>query len=693
MSTETSVPSQRNGLAKLGAADTNLLSALLKRAPVGFAFFAPDLSFQRVNATLAQVYGLEEADCLGRRPSEVLPAGAGAAHEAALRRVLDGESAANGSHRTPGEPVQHWSLSWFPSHDDDGVIDGIAMIAIDVTDQRAAEEDVRRSEERYRSLVQASTQVIWVAAPDGQIREDSPEWRAITGQDLPEYLGDGWMETLHPDDLDRVRSQWRQAVATRTSVDTRFRVRTRNGGYRSFESHAVPIIRGGEVVEWVGANTDVTQQREADEMRQRLTQQLSEAALRTARLQQATSQLAEALTVSEVVRVIGEVGVASVGVDRAAVALLDRERLRLRLVNPEGVPDVPGAPAPVQALDVPSVMTIAVNERRPVIVEDPEQLRRLLESSPDAEDFLAHTDERAWVGLPLLAAGSVLGALRFSFGHTRRISDEERVFLEALAGQCALAVERAQMYEREHSAAETLQLSLLPDTLPDVAGLRFGRMYRSGTQHVQVGGDWYDAFVLPDGRLAGVVGDVMGKGLKAAAGMSRVRNALRALAYADPDPGAVLSGLDRVFTATEREDQVATLAYFVLDPATGEGVYASAGHPPPLLLGGGGAAELFAEEAGTPLGVPNGGEPYEGRGFTMPPGSTLVLYSDGLVENRKRGVGTGLDTLVTVGAAAPADQAGDPDRLIEYLVERMLAGYEQDDDVTLLAVHIPIRDN
>ncbi len=203
-------------------------------------------------------------------------------------------------------------------------------------------------------------------------------------------------------------------------------------------------------------------------MRGRLTEQLSAAALRTARLQQATSMLAEALTVEQVVEVITEVGRSAIGADRSAVALLDPERLRVHTVNPDGVPDSPGHPGGDIPLDIPSVVTLAITTRRPVLVENPDALRRTFAEVADLDLFLSHTDERAWVGMPLLAAGSAIGALRFSFSRPRKITDEERVFLEALAGQCALALERASLFEREHTTAETLQRSLLPDRLPSV---------------------------------------------------------------------------------------------------------------------------------------------------------------------------------------------------------------------------------
>jgi PAS domain S-box-containing protein len=602
-----------------------------------------------------------------------------------------GASEENGDGEHPGSRPQarHWSFSWFPSHDPEGAISGVALIAVDVTERRNSEEAVRRSEERYRSLVQAGAQVVWVTTPTGEIAEDSPEWRWITGQSLEEYLGNGWLDAVHPEDRERVERDWRECVGGGKIFDNRYRVRTKTGSYRHYDVRAVPIERDGKIIEWVGASTDVTAQREAEEMRGRLTEQLSAAALRTARLQQATSMLAEALTVEQVVEVITEVGRSAIGADRSAVALLDPERLRVRTVNPDGVPDSPGHPGGDIPLDIPSVVTLAITTRRPVLVENPDGLRRTFADVADLDLFLAHTDERAWVGMPLLAAGSAIGALRFSFSRPRKITDEERVFLEALAGQCALALERASLFEREHTTAETLQRSLLPDRLPSVPGIILDARYLPVTRNMEIGGDWYDAFRLPDGRLAVAAGDVMGKGLSAAAGMGRVRNALRALALTDPRPAAVLAGLDRLFTATELDEQVTTVAYLVFDPVSGEGLAGNAGHPPPLLMSRDAPPRLDLGEAGTPLGWASPRQQYV---FRLPPGHTAVLYSDGLVENRRRGLHSGLDELVAVAGQATPAVAEDPASLLEYLVDRMLTGYEQDDDVTVLVLHVPVRD-
>ena len=576
-------------------------------------------------------------------------------------------------------------------HDAAGKVFGVGLIMLNVAGlsteaAEAAAAEIRRSEERYRSLVQGGAQVVWVAAPDGAMKEDSPEWRWITGQSAEEYTGFGWLESIHPEDRERVERDWRECVRTGKVFDDRYRIRTKAGSYRHYDVRAVPIERDGKIVEWVGASTDVTSQREAEEMRGRLTEQLSAAALRTARLQQATSMLAEALTVEQVVEVITEVGRTAIGALRSAVALLESDGARLRVVN-DDLRNAPDSAGGALTLQTPSVMTKAIATRRPVLVEDPEDLRSQFDGELEIDpERVAASDERSWVGLPLLAAGAPLGALRFSFGRPRKIIEEERVFLEALAGQCSLAVERAGLYEREHTTAETLQRSLLPDQLPSVPGLVLTAMYRPVAQNMEIGGDWYDAFRLADQRLAVAVGDVMGKGLTAAAGMGRVRNALRALALTDPRPAAVLGGLDRLFSATEEEEQVTTVAYLVIDPETGNGVLGNAGHLPALVLEAGCAPRFDQVEAGTPLGWAS---PRKQHAFNLRPGNTAVFYSDGLVENRNRGLDSGLEELAAVASRADEELLGRPERLLEYLVERMLAGHEQDDDVTVLVMHVP----
>ncbi|SDG33159.1 PAS domain S-box-containing protein [Sinosporangium album] len=692
MSADTSVPRPRE--SGVDISDSGLFQGLMSEANFAFAFFDTSGRFHRANQLFGEVVGVPADRLTGQLPRDVLAADLTALIEGSVRSVAEGNDPPSDGRvrvRLAPDETRHWSLSFAPVHDDKNVLRAVALVGVDVTEGRQTEEDLRRSEERYRSLVEAQSQLVWITSPSGAVIEDAPQWRAITGQGLEEYLAHGWLEAVHPDDRAHTEEAWRDALRGRSMFEWNYRVRTRASGYRHFEVRAVPIIRHGRVVEWVGANTDVTPQREAEEMRGRLTDQLGAAALRTARLQGATAMLAEALTVEQVVQVIIDVGRTAVAADRSSVALLDPDRAALKLINSGGFPEMLlGSQGDDLPLTHSSVLTMAVNSRRPVFAESPESLRaQLIDAGGEEEaieNILAHSDERAWVGLPLLAAGRALGALRFSFTRPQKISQEDGVFLEALAGQCALAVERATLFEREHRTAETLQRSLLPDRLPVVKGLTLAQRFRSGSRHVQVGGDWYDAFVLQDGRVAAVVGDVMGKGVKAAAGMGRIRNAMRALALTNPPPAAVLTGLDRVFEATEEEEQVTSLAYMVVEPGTGEGTLALAGHPPPLLVSPQGAPLLCDAEPGTPLGWPTSRRQFR---FCVPPGHTAVLYSDGLVENRKRGLDAGLAELCSVVTEAPPEVVGSPHMLLDFLVDRMLAGYEQDDDVTVLAIHVP----
>ncbi|MFV2194905.1 SpoIIE family protein phosphatase [Nocardiopsis sp. LOL_012] len=679
MSAETSIPPPRADGAELPVA----VKSLLADAPIGFGLIGSDDRLAAVNQRLAALFGATPARCLGRGPAELLDEAGDPAGAADQRASLEAVRAGGQAVRSRFRPArgQAWDLTWFPVADP-GTSEGqVAVIALREHETGAS----RLEEQRLRALLQVGHQILWAAGPDGGMHEDCPQWRAVTGQERESYLGRGWLEAIHPDDRPRVERAWDDAVIDVTPFDAMFRVRTRSGGYDHYRARAHPIVDGAETVEWIGTFVDVTTEREADELRQRFNQQLTEAAMRTVRLQKATSDLAEVLTVDDVVEAMSAIGRTDVGAGHTSLVLFDRDGLRLHPMAADH-----RSPGASFSLDHPDTAARAVADQAPCLAADPDELRALFEDAPEVGELLETTPERAWAALPMMVAGRAIGALRLAFHQPREVTDEERVFLEALAGQCALAIGRAQLYEREHDTAQALQHSLLPEELPVVRGVRLAAYYRSGSRHVQVGGDWYDAFPLPDGRVAGVLGDVMGKGIPAASGMSRIRSALRALAFSMPEPADVLTGLDRMFSATEGMDQVTTLVYFVLDPATGQLDLSNAGHLPPLVVAGNAGPSLLESEPDTPLGV---SAPRGHHKFFVQPGNTIALYSDGLVENRRRSVARGLDELVTVAASAPAEAVGDPQQMLEYLVESMLEGYEQDDDVTLLAVQLPVIDS
>ncbi len=201
---------------------------------------------------------------------------------------------------------------------------------------------MRRSEDRYRSLVQAGAQVVWVTTPTGEIAEDSPEWRWITGQTVEEYLGNGWLDVIHPEDRDRVEQDWRESLRLGQGVRQPVPGADQGAGPTATTTCArCPSSGPGRSSSgWARAPTSPASARPR-RCAGRLTEQLSAAALRTARLQQATSMLAEALTVEQVVEVITEVGRSAVGAERSAVAMLDPDGLRLQ----DGQPGRPARPA------------------------------------------------------------------------------------------------------------------------------------------------------------------------------------------------------------------------------------------------------------------------------------------------------------------------------------------------------------
>lgn len=246
------------------------------------------------------------------------------------------------------------------------------------------------------------------------------------------------------------------------------------------------------------------------------------------------------------------------------------------------------------------------------------------------------------------------------------------------------AADRLRASERRHRrAAVTLQRSLLPRTVEDPDDLRVSARYLPGGAAAAVGGDWYDVIPLGGGRTAVVIGDVMGRGMLAAAVMGQLRTAVRAYARLDLPPHEVLRLLDGLAAEIDAT-QIATCVYAVYDPSDAVLTYAAAGHLPPLVRDPEGRVRRLDDALGPPLGT-GGTWPLMSRSTPLEPGSTVVLYTDGLVERRGEDLDQGIDRL----ADALAASAGAPDAVRDRLVEHMNLPVAHDDDVALLVVHLP----
>ncbi|MFJ6441136.1 SpoIIE family protein phosphatase [Streptomyces sp. NPDC091649] len=249
----------------------------------------------------------------------------------------------------------------------------------------------------------------------------------------------------------------------------------------------------------------------------------------------------------------------------------------------------------------------------------------------------------------------------------------------------AEAAERLRTSERRHrETAVTLQRSLLPQELEQPDDLRIAATYQPGGTDAAVGGDWYDVITLGAGRTALVIGDVMGRGVRAAAVMGQLRTAVRAYARLDLPPHEVIQLLDGLAAEIDAS-QIATCVYAVHDPNEGHLVYASAGHLPILVRDEDGTVHRAAEPTGPPLGT--GGWIHTSGTIALPPGSTAVLYTDGLVERRSEDIDEGVASL----ARALSGAKGTPQVVCDRLIRSLGVTAEHDDDVAVLVVQHPAR--
>ena len=364
--------------------------------------------------------------------------------------------------------------------------------------------------------------------------------------------------------------------------------------------------------------------------------------------------------------------------DRAAIVLTDGdEQVVARAAG--GVATVVEREAGLRVEDVDDVVARVAAERGPVAIRDVPAAG--IESSslgPAISSLLA---------VPLVAGGQTIGSLHIGTLTRRDFPDETVDLLRLAADRASLAIARTRLYEHERRIAQELQRSLLPNVLPPVPGVTLAARYLPGGNGATVGGDWYDAIALPGGCVAVVIGDVVGRGIEAAATMGQMRSALRAILMQADDTGAMAEQLNR-FALGLGDCMLTTIVLAVFEPATGILRYTNAGHPPPLILGAGGIEDAVYLEniPAPPMGVMDTPS-YVQRTLQLEPGSTLLLYTDGLIEKSTEVLDVGLDRLRDAAAAVGA--GGDLDALCEGVVSKLVgAESAQFDDVTMIALHV-----
>lgn len=356
-------------------------------------------------------------------------------------------------------------------------------------------------------------------------------------------------------------------------------------------------------------------------------------------------------------------------VDTAAVLLLDTNSNSLVATAARGIEE-----EVIQGVRIPVGRGFAgriAAEKRAVILDH-------VDHTTVMNPILRDRGIKSLLGVPLLSGGQVLGVLHVGTLHPRDFTPADVELLQVAADRVALAA-HARMTEAERTAALALQHSLLPGRLPDVAGIDFAARYVPGEAE-GVGGDWYDVFALPSGSLCVVMGDVVGRGLRAAVVMGRLRSTLRAYALTTDDPATILAHVDRKLQHFE-PGELATIVLGVLDVSQDVLRISSAGHPVPLLTDPEREPRLLDLPIDPPIGVRQA-RPRRTTTVPLPRGAVMCLYTDGLVERRRVPLDDRLGLLLRTVTVTT------PDAVCARVMQRMVGSDAPADDVAVLVVRI-----
>jgi PAS domain S-box-containing protein len=671
------VPERREALTGVDLGAAGALERWFAAAPWGLAVFDRRRRFVRVNPAFAEMDGVPAEEHAGRTLEEVVPTLAGQL-DPLLERVLELGATVDAAEligRTRADPGgdRRWATACFAMRGDDGTVQVAAAMLVPVPDDDAVELDSRVRDQRLRLAMEGMGTGFW----EWEIATDRIRWSSGLGPLHGLERGEApanyaaFLGLVHPEDrpaLDRI-----VADATRGGgdYDVEFRVVHGDGSERWLAARGhVVVDDSGRPAVALGLMGDVTERRR----RQDTLTFLAEAGRALAGSLDPVETLNEIAQLAVprladwcAVQLASDAG----GYENIAVAHVDPDKVRWALELQKRYPPDQDAPT-----GVPQVIRTGRSELYPEIDE-----ALLRAGAKDAEhlDIIRRLQMSSAMVVPLRARERTLGAITFIFAESgRQYSTHELELAEELGRRAGLALDHARLYEHEHRTAETLQRALLPPTLPAIEGHEIAARYLPGRRGDHVGGDWYDAFPLPDGRVGIAIGDIGGRGVTAAALMGQVRNGLRAYALRAPGPGAAMAEL-RALGELIDDLVFATLTYIVYDPRTGSGVLSSAGHLPALFVQSDGSTR-FAEAARCPpLGAAPDSPTLE-HDFILAPGATLVLYTDGLVESRTRSIDTGLQRLADVARTG----AGDVQRLADDIVDAVPE--QRQDDIAVLAL-------
>ncbi|MFI0900218.1 SpoIIE family protein phosphatase [Streptomyces sp. NPDC020983] len=670
----------------------------------------PDGRIEQWSDRAAEFFGVSADEAIGRDPIAAFapPHVQQAGHER-LGEILNGREWTGLVPFTDGSGAEGLAEVYVMPADR-----GALCIAVDVATLRQIETDL------------AASQAVFGQSPMGFVLFDTrlrlirvnDRFATVFGRPAEEHRGRGPHDFLSRVEADRLTAALRQVVETGEPVLDMPLVGTVPGdpGRRRWSMSLYRLhSASGRAIGVAGLAMDVTG-------RQRAEREAAHARRNLALLNEAGSRIGTSLDLETTARELLGVAVphfcdiASVDLYQALLAgaedlggATDGSGELRRVAFASSVSDAPVAMAgdDVTAADGSAengpVSVGAVHRYR---FSSP-SARALRTAQPqvldgDGGQDLGGTLVQSTLVVPMVARDTVLGLVQFSRAKgSEPFAERDRMLAEELAARAAIFIDNARLYRREHERALILQRSLLPPDDPEAAGLDIACRYLPGSMETEVGGDWFDVIELPGHRTALVVGDVMGRGLRAAVAMGELRTAVRTLAMLDLEPGEVLSALDEVVrglgaptpgrtrraAAKERGDSdlaevyLATCVYVVYDAVTRRCTIANAGHLPPAVVEPGEQPMLLELPRGVPLGV--GGEPFEESEVELAEGTLLALYTDGLVESRNLPLDDGLDAF--------RNSLDGPERPLEDICDHVLATLDTahgEDDIALLMARI-----
>ena len=539
----------------------------------------------------------------------------------------------------------------------------------------AARSQLARVEANYRAVGESIPFGVWQTDADGNLLYVSESYRRVCGMTRDELTQGGWLKCVPEEDAKRFLERWQRRDQEPNDIwEGEYRLNGVDGRTYAILSRGVRLKDdNGATSGWAGVSLDITQRKRAidaiallEEAGRQLMLSLDPGAILERVMAACVPRFADWAAID----IVQEDGtLRSAGVRHADPKRLEIARELL------GYPQNPNAPQGSYA--------VARTGKSELFTEIPTSLLEAGAQDPRHLDLLRALELKSAMIVPLIARERVIGTLTLVTAESGRRYDEEDLGVaEVLGVRIALAYQNSQHYAREVRVADTLQQASLPPDLPQLPGIRIHATYVPGATESEIGGDWYDAFLLPDGTIGITIGDVAGKGLRAAVAMGTVRQALRGAALDGLSPAAALTRVNR-HLCHEQTGMVTAVAA-TIDPIANRITYSSAGHPPVIIASTNGDVHNL-QTPGMPLGLfPETRYREEQHAITW--GDLAVFYTDGLLEN-DRNITAGERRLAEAAAEAANVASPNPALSIQH---RVITGRPKDDVAVLTVALLPL---